>query len=89
MIKTKLITIAAAFAVLLGTLLNPLTTYAKVSVPDYLYEHYEKQPESVKWIFNDDNWDLELAGKNELNYLYGQGNFTCVDMTYREQPFMT
>lgn len=73
--KSKLVTIVAAFAVLFGTLLTPLTSYAKVTLPDNLYEHYEKQPESVKWVFNDDNWDLELAGKNELNYLYGQGEF--------------
>lgn len=73
--KQKIFSIAAAFAVLSAITLNPFTAYAKVSLPDNLHEHYEKQPETIRQIFDEDGWDLEVVSGNELNYLYGQGSF--------------
>ena len=75
MLKRALLTTTAAFVVSLSLTNLSLTAYAKVSLPDYLYEHYEKQPECVKTSFETDNWDLELAEGYELNRLYGQGDF--------------
>ena len=73
--KLKILSMTAAFAVLSAITLNPLTAHAKVSLPDNLYEHYDKQPETIKQIFDEDGWDLEVVSGNELNYLYGQGAF--------------
>ena len=71
----KLTAMATLFP--LSVVLLPFTSQAKVSLPDYLYSHYELSPAAVKDAFINDGWDLEYVRGDELNNLYCTGVFAA------------